>query len=97
MLLDRDTRYGLRLQVDSAVRRNLGLPPQRVNPRRKPGNFQKRWSNEEIREKIRAVANALGKTKITQSEYARFIQQYDGTLFPSHVTVRRCKDEFAQS
>lgn len=94
MLLEHDTRYGLKLQRDAVVRRNLGLPARQVATKRKPGNFQKRWTDDEIRDSIRRVANALGKAKITRAEYNRFVAQCDGDLFPSHMTVRRCNDEF---
>lgn len=97
MLLDHETRRGLRIQVDSVVRRNLGLPSRVSTRSMRPGSRQVRWTDDQIREKIRAVANALGKSKITKAEYVRFINDCDGALFPSHVTVSRCRDEFVQS
>lgn len=98
MLLEHDTRYGLKLSVDSAVRRRLGIAQAvRPNPNRKKGSFGNKWSDTQIRQKIAEAAMALGKDRITHAEYSRYVQSLsDANLFPSRQTVRRCSEEFVR-
>lgn len=70
--MDGTTRKTMKLQIDSAMRKRMGLPERtavKVEPRH--GSRQARWTDESIELALQRVADSLGvpRAELTLAQY----------------------------